>query len=383
MPQSPFKPTVLVVDDVADNLLVASDLLREAGYGVRAANAGPVALRYAAQQPQPEVILLDIMMPGMDGYEVLHRLRQQPETAHIPVIFLTALGDDTDEELGLALGAADYLAKPLRPLVALARVRTQIEAARARSALRLENVRLTQEVGQRRAEGLLAQKLGIRALAHLAELRDPETGNHILRTQLYVRELALELRSRHRLHAAVLDDRTVDLLEDSAPLHDLGKVGIPDSILLKPGPLTDAEWQVMRTHTTIGARAIEMAERDANQPSDFLAIAKQIALSHHERWDGLGYPQGLAGTRIPLAARLMAVADVFDALVSPRVYKRAMPPEEAYRIVVDDAGTRFDPDVVEAFVAAFPRLVEIVRTHGDPDTAAAPPAAPVTAPATA
>ena len=361
---------VLVVDDVADNLLVVSDLLREAGYAVRAANSGPAALRYAAQPPQPDLILLDVMMPDMDGYEVLRRLQCDAATADIPVIFVTARGNDTDEEHGLALGAVDYLCKPIRPLVALARVRAHLEAHRARRQLRAHNDQLAQELGQRMAECVLARRVGIRALAHLAELRDPETGNHILRTQGYVRELALEL-SRRQQHAAALDARAIDLLVESAPLHDIGKVGIPDRILLKPGPLSVDEWRVMRTHTTIGAKAIELAERDTDRSAEFLATAKQIALSHHERWDGGGYPQGLVGAAIPLAARIMAVADVFDALISPRVYKRAFDFEQAFGMIVADSGTHFDPDVVDAFRVRFDPLVAVAREFAEPEPAPA------------
>ena len=364
------RSTVLVVDDVADNLLVVSDLLREAGYAVRAANSGPAALRYAAQPPQPDLCLLDVMMPDMDGYEVLRRLQDDETTADIPVVFVTARGSDADEERGLAMGAVDYVSKPIRPLVVLARVRAQIEAHRTRRQLREHNDHLAHELGQRMAECVLARKVGIRALAHLAELRDPETGNHILRTQGYVRELAEELARRPH-HAAALDERSVELLVESAPLHDIGKVGIPDRILCKPGALNADEWRVMRTHTTIGAMAIELAERDAHSEADFLATAKQIALSHHERWDGGGYPHGLVGTAIPLAARIMAVADVFDALVSPRVYKRAIGFDEAYGLIVADSGTRFDPDVVDAFRVRFERLVAIARRLAEPEAASA------------
>jgi len=364
---SPFpveRATVLVVDDVPDNLLVASELLREDGYIVRAANSGPAALRYARQQPVPDLILLDIMMPGMDGYEVLRELQADPATAEIPVIFLTARGEEVDEEHGLAIGATDYLRKPIRPLVMLARVRTQILARHTRRSMAEANRRLSGELGESMAELQTARRVGMRALAHLAELRDPETGNHILRTQGYVRELALALRAEPA-HAGLLDERMVDWMAESAPLHDIGKVGIPDAILLKPGPLTPEEWVVMRTHTTIGARAIEAAERDLDATVDFFAVAKQIALSHHERWDGKGYPQGLAGDAIPLAARIMAVADVFDALTSARVYKRAMPVDEACRIIEAESGTRFDPAVVAAFGRALDRLVAIARRYAD------------------
>ncbi|MBL8359145.1 MAG: response regulator [Rubrivivax sp.] len=363
-PQAQPQPTVLVIDDVPENLLVVSELLREDGYVVRVARSGPAGLRHAKLVPQPDLILLDVMMPQMDGYEVLRRLRADPETVEIPVIFVTASGEESDEEHGLALGAVDFLRKPIRPLVTLARVRAQIQARQARRAMAHANRTLAGEVGDRIRELHAARRVAIRALAHLAEQRDPETGNHILRTQGYVQELALALRDEPG-YAEQLDDRMVDWMAESAPLHDIGKVGIPDNILLKPGPLTPDEWVVMRTHTTIGARAIELAERDMDEPTDFLRIAHQIAQSHHERWDGKGYPQGLSGTEIPLAARIMAVADVFDALISPRVYKKPMPIGDAWRIIVADSGTRFDPAVVRSFERAFDRLVAISRQHED------------------
>jgi putative two-component system response regulator len=363
--------TVLVIDDVPDNLLVVSELLREAGYQVRAANSGALGLRYVQRSP-PDLILLDISMPGMDGFEVLRHLRNDERTAEIPVLFLSARSDDADIEHGLAVGAADYLSKPVRPLLVLARVRTQLEAARMRQQMRQHNHQLLAECSASQTAALLARKAGMCALAHLAELRDPETGNHILRTQAYVRELALQLR-QHPLHGPLLDERRIELLTDSAPLHDIGKVGIPDHILLKPGPLTPDEWVVMRTHTTHGARAIALAERDVDGAVDYFTVAREIALSHHERWDGGGYPQGLAGAAIPLSARIMAVADVFDALICARVYKRAMPPEQARRIILDDAGSHFDPEVVQAFDSRFERMLEHARRHADamPATASA------------
>ncbi len=367
--------TILVIDDVPDNLLVVSDLLREAGYRVRAATSGPIGLRYARRLPQPELVLLDISMPEMDGFEVLRQLRADPQTADMPVLFVSARCDDADIERGLALGAADYLGKPLRPLLVLARVRTQLEAARERRRLRLHNRHLEVECQATETAMLLSRKAGMCALAHLAELRDPETGNHILRTQAYVREIAQQLRA-NPLHQALLDERWIELLPESAPLHDIGKVGIPDHILLKPGPLTEAEFVVMRSHATIGARAIEKAEHDVGGALDYFTVARQVALSHHERWDGRGYPQGLAGRAIPLAARIMAVADVFDALISARVYKRPLPPEEARRIILADAGTRFDPDVVQAFERGFDRLVTIARRHSDDSAASSPAALP-------
>jgi putative two-component system response regulator len=358
-----MKPTVLIVDDEPANLFLLTQLL-QSDYLVRAARSGESALRAAASEPRPDLVLLDVMMPGMDGYAVLARLRENAPTADVPVIFLTALADAADEEKGLRFGSADYIPKPIKPAVVLARVRVQIEAKRARDWLRDENATLEAEVARRMAENDLTQLVSIRALARLAETRDPETGNHILRTQGYVHALAMRLRD-HARFAAFLSRRNIDLLTKSAPLHDIGKVGVPDSILQKPGPLTPPEWEVMKTHARLGSDAIEQAESDAEQPLAFLVLAKEIAHWHHEKWDGSGYPDGLAGESIPVAARLMAVADVFDALISPRVYKPALPFEQAREIIAAGRGRHFDPDVTDAFLAGFDEFVAIAERHRD------------------
>ncbi|MBP9219539.1 MAG: two-component system response regulator [Sterolibacterium sp.] len=355
--------TILVVDDEPANLTVLTQLLRPV-YQVRAANSGENALRAATSEPRPDLILLDIMMPGMDGYQVLERLRHHPVTVDIPVIFLTAMAGTDDEERGLQRGAADYLVKPIKPALVLARVRTQLEAKHTRDWLKDKNAILEAEVARRMAENDLTQRVSIRALAHLAETRDSETGNHLLRTQHYVRALALRLR-QHPRFSAYLDARTIDLLTKSAPLHDIGKVGIPDSILHKPGPLTPEEWVIMKTHARLGSDAIEQAEADVEQPIDFLVLAKEIARWHHEKWDGSGYPDGLKGDEIPVSARLMAVADVFDALISPRVYKPAMSYEQAREIITQGRGSHFDPDIVAAFLAGFDAITAIADQYQD------------------
>jgi putative two-component system response regulator len=355
--------TILIVDDEPANMSLLSHLLRP-DYQVRAANSGENALRVATSEPRPDLILLDVMMPGMDGYTVLDRLRKNPATVDIPVIFVTALTDVDDEERGLALGAADYIAKPIKPAVVLARVRTQLEAKHTRDWLKDNNAILEAEVSKRMVENDLTQRVSIRALAHLAETRDPETGNHILRTQNYVRALALRLR-QHPRFSAVLDSRTIDLLTKSAPLHDIGKVGIPDSILLKPGPLTPEEWVIMKTHALLGSEAIEQAEIDVEQPVAFLSLAKEIAHWHHEKWDGSGYPDALKGEEIPLSARLMAVADVFDALISQRIYKPAMSYEKTREIIAEGSGSHFDPDIVAAFLEDFDAMTTIADQYQD------------------
>ena len=360
--------TILVVDDMPTNLSAIGGLLRERGYRVLAANSGEAALRYAARRPTPDLVLLDVTMPGMDGFEVLRRLRRASETAQIPVVFLTSLDDAREEERGLSQGAADYITKPIRPAIVLARVRAQLEAARWRSRLASRNLSLEAEVASRTAENELTQTVTIRALAHLADTRDPETGNHILRTQAYVHALARDLQS-HPRHQATLTERYITLLSRSAPLHDIGKVGIPDRVLLKPGPLDSEEWTIMKTHAAVGARAIELAEQDAEREVDFLKLAKEIAHWHHERWDGTGYPDGLHGSQIPLSARLMALADVFDALISPRVYKGPMSFEKARSIILAGRGKHFDPDVTDAFERQYGVFTDIAARFADAGTA--------------
>jgi putative two-component system response regulator len=363
--------TILIVDDEPVNLTVLSRLLRPT-YTVRAASSGEAALRAAHTEPRPDLVLLDVMMPGMDGFTVLDRLQGDPLTRHIPVVFVTALAHASDEERGLERGALDYITKPIKPAVVLARVRTQLDAKRARDWMRDQNATLEAEVSRRMAENDLTQLVSIRALAHLAEIRDPETGFHILRTQGYVHELATRL-SPHPRFTGLLDRRYIDLLTRSAPLHDIGKVGIPDTILQKPGPLGPAEWEVMKTHCKLGSDAIERAEQDATQPVAFLALAKEIAHWHHEHWDGSGYPDGLVGEAIPVSARLMALADVFDALVSPLAYKGETPLPEVRRIITEGRGRQFDPDMADAFLAGFDAFAEIAQRHRDVAQTARPP----------
>jgi putative two-component system response regulator len=359
----PGKATILIVDDMPHNLAVLGDLLVPL-YRVRAANSGARALDIANTHPYPDLILLDLMMPDMDGLTVLASLRANPVTANIPVIFVTSMDSIEDEEKGLALGAADYITKPVRPAIVLARVRTQLEAKFARDLLRDENAALEAEVGRRMRDNQDLQDISIHALARLAEVRDVETGNHLHRTQNYIRVIAGHL-AMHPEYADELSAEIIDLIAKSAPLHDIGKVGIPDSILLKPGRLDDDERKIMQTHAQIGAEALEQAERDAKRRMPFLRFAKEVARSHHERWDGAGYPDGLAGADIPLAARLMAVADVFDALVSERPYKRRMSFEEARTLVMEGRGTHFDPDVVDAFDACFKECCAIAQRYDD------------------
>ena len=311
--------TVLVVDDTPENLTLMGALLRD-HFMVKVANNGEKALKIAMSDTPPDLVLLDIMMPGLDGYEVCRRLKATAATRDIPVIFLTARSDPDDERMGLALGAVDYITKPISPPILLARVNTHLALKATADFLRDKSAYLEREVALRTLEVQAIQDVTIMAMTSLAETRDNETGNHIRRIQLYVKALAERLRNHPRFEA-VLNERMIELLYKSAPLHDIGKIGIPDSILLKPGKLTVEEFEVMKTHTTLGRKAIEDAERRLGMRVAFLNVSKEIAYSHQEKWDGSGYPQGLAGDQIPVSARLMAVADVYDALINKRVYK--------------------------------------------------------------
>jgi putative two-component system response regulator len=359
------KKTILVVDDTPDNLSLMSGLLKD-DYKVKVANNGEKALKIAAGSPQPDLILLDIMMPGMDGYEVCQHLKADPATRDIPVIFLTAKVEVEDEKKGLELGAVDYLTKPVSPPIVLARVRNHLALKTHADFLRDKSDFLETEVAKRTKEVMAIQDVTILAMASLAETRDSDTGNHIRRTQFYVKALALKLKGNARFGAQLTDDY-INRLFKSAPLHDIGKVGIPDRILLKPGRFTPDEFDIMKTHTSLGREAIEHAEEQLGMNVEFLEMAKDIALSHQEKWDGSGYPEGLAGEVIPLAARLMAVADVYDALISRRVYKEGMPHEKAVQILIEGKGTHFDPDMIDAFVEIQEDFRAIARRYADSD----------------
>ncbi|TAN69052.1 MAG: two-component system response regulator [Methylobacter sp.] len=342
------KATILVVDDTPDNLTLMNNLLK-GSYKIKIANGGDKALKIAASDSPPDLILLDIMMPGMDGYEVCRRLKRNPKTMDIPVIFLTAKAEVEDEKKGLELGAVDYITKPISPPIVMARVKNHLALNAMSDFLRDKNEFLELEVAKRTREVMAIQDVTILVMASLAETRDSDTGNHIRRTQFYVKALAERLREHPRF-AWFLTESNINMLFKSAPLHDIGKVGIPDRILLKPGRFEPHEFEIMKTHTTLGYEAIVHAETALGTNVEFLSFAKAIALSHQEKWDGSGYPQGLAGDDIPIAARLMAVADVYDALISRRVYKKSMPHEKAVQIMVVGRGTHFDADMFDAFI---------------------------------
>jgi putative two-component system response regulator len=271
-----------------------------------------------------------------------------------------------DEQKGFDVGCVDYITKPISPPIVLARVKTHLLLKSARDFLKDQNVFLEAEVARRTREVQVVQDVTIMAMGSLAETRDNETGNHIRRTQNYVRALAEKLKEDPKF-APVLDDATIEMLYKSAPLHDIGKVGIPDRILLKPGKLTPEEFEIMKTHTTLGRDAILAAEGKLDSPSSFLRCAREIAYSHQEKWDGSGYPEGLVGPIIPFSARLMAVADVYDALISKRVYKPPFPHEKAVEIIREGRGKHFDPEIVDAFMQVTDKFRQIAAVFEDAD----------------
>lgn len=372
--------TILVVDDMRTNLLMIGELLKP-HFLVRLANTGQRALEAAKREPVPSLILLDVNMPEMSGFDVLKQLKADPLTADIPVIFVTTLGETENEEIGLQLGAADYLTKPIRPSVVLKRIQLQLELKRSRDRLKDHNERLDREVKRRMLENELIKDVSVNSLALLAETRDNETGNHLVRTKSYVETLIRHLQDHPRFSALLLEPQRT-LIANAAPLHDIGKVGIPDAILLKPGRLTADEFEIMKKHSAIGADAMGKAMElvmDESKLGDFLTdpeapaslafmeTAREIALTHHEKWDGTGYPSGLKGDDIPLSGRLMALADVYDALTRRRHYKTAFPLEEVEAILTEGRGTHFDPDIVDAYFAQRDVFKLISERYADTD----------------
>ena len=348
------KPEILIVDDTPANIEVLSELLSD--YRRRVATDGVTALRLAQSSP-PDLVLLDVMMPGMDGFEVCRRLRAHPATAGLPVIFITGLGDVQNETLGFEVGGVDYITKPFNARLVSARVQTQIDLKQVRDGLREEKARLEARVVTRTSELQIAldQLRGsaidtVLRLGLAAEYRDDETGQHVLRMAHYAVAVAGQLGWP-----------TEDLgrLFHAALMHDIGKLALPDSILFKPGPLSPAEWIIAKRHPLVGARILSGSD------SDIIKLAEIVALTHHEKWDGSGYPHGLKGADIPLVGRIVAICDVFDALTVHRPYKDAFPPDRSFAILRQSSGSHFDPTVVQAFFAAQPAILRIHSQYGD------------------
>ncbi|WP_245809320.1 response regulator [Desulfamplus magnetovallimortis] len=351
------KHKILVVDDSKPNIDLIVEVLNNE-YTVSVAMNGKDAVQLVAENP-PDLVLLDVMMPGMDGYEVCKILKSNKKTREIPVIFLTALDEEDDEALGLDMGAVDYITKPFRPRLLERRVKNQM-------ILKDHRDNLEEMVKQRTRLLNLTQDVTIESLGNLAEYRDQETGGHIKRTKNYVNCLATEIRKQGKYPKSNITDGYIELLTKSAPLHDIGKVGVPDSILMKPGRLTSEEFEEMKKHTIYGRDIIAASERSLGEDS-FLSVAREIAYTHHEKWDGSGYPEGTKGENIPISGRMMAIADVYDALISKRVYKDPFSHEKAMKIIIEGNGTHFDPVMVEIFIICQTRFREIAIEYADFD----------------
>ncbi|WP_394493475.1 response regulator [Shewanella sp. ENK2] len=333
------KATVLIVDDTPENIDILVGILGK-DYKIKVAIDGPKALALA-EKSAPDLILLDVMMPGMNGHEVCQKLKSEPLTCHIPVIFVTALSETEDEAQGFELGAVDYITKPVSPAVVKARVKTHLSLYDQKRLLESEVAQRTKELSETRFEI-------IRRLGRAAEYKDNETGLHVIRMSHYARLLAI---------ASGHSSRFCELVYNAAPMHDIGKIGTPDSILKKPGKLDADEWKEMQAHAQIGAEIIG----DHDDP--LLQMAKRIAISHHEKWDGSGYPQGLSGEDIPIEGRIIAIADVFDALTSARPYKKAWTVEDTMALIEKESGKHFDPDLVKQFRSVLDDVKEIKAKH--------------------
>ncbi|MFW5490538.1 MAG: HD domain-containing phosphohydrolase [Desulfovibrio sp.] len=348
-------PRILLVDDNRPNLKILIGALRDE-YKISVATNGRQALDMV-EALQPDIILLDVMMPEMNGYQVCEKLKENPNTADIPVIFITALTDSSEKARAFQAGGVDFITKPVELIEVKARVSTHLALERAQLSLKNQNATLEQRVQERTRELSDTRIDLIRRLSMAAEYRDTDTGDHILRMSHYCKLIADNMGLSH------------DLCEEiyvASPMHDVGKIGIPDHILRKPGKLDPSEWEIMKTHTTIGAEIL------SNGKYSLLQTARTIALTHHERWDGKGYPNGLAGKDIPISGRIVGLCDVFDALTSVRPYKAAWPVDKAVETICEENGTHFDPVVVECFMDLQPEVNRIREAH-ETDMAAASP----------
>jgi putative two-component system response regulator len=345
-----FHQTILVVDDNPENIFLLGEILKN-HYNIRAATNGKEALAILWKDNPPNLVLMDVVMPEMDGFEVCQLLKGRASSQNIPVIFVTALDESLDETKGFEVGGVDYITKPFQPSTVLARVKTHLALYDQNRALEERVVTRTKALANSAQALNDTQDVTIFALATLAEYRDNETGGHILRTQRYVKVLARHLMGKEKFRK-FLNPEIIELLYKSAPMHDIGKVGVPDGILLKSGKLTPDEFEVMKKHTTYGLEVIIKSEQTlgVDPKTSFLRFAREIAYTHQEKWDGSGYPEGMKGEQIPLSGRIMAIADVYDALISKRVYKPPIDHDATVRIIERGRGSHFDPDMVDAFL---------------------------------
>jgi len=336
------KPLILIVDDQPQNIELMEAYLVPQGYETVAAASGAEALEKLAAHPI-DLILLDVMMPGMDGFEVTHRVREDDALRLLPIILITALRDPEDRVRGIDAGCDDFISKPVDKNELSARVRSLLKvkayndlASNYQKKLKIDVADRTKELKQALESIKQASLETIHRLSIAAEYKDEDTSTHIKRMSFYAAAVARRMG---------LDESTVEAILYAAPMHDVGKIGIPDRILLKPGKLDAAEWEIMKQHTIIGAKILSGSE------AEFIKLGEVVARCHHEKWNGSGYPDGLKGVEIPVSCRIVAIADVFDALASKRPYKEAFTVEKSLAIIKEGSGSHFDPEVVNAFLA--------------------------------
>ncbi|MFP3043627.1 response regulator [Treponema primitia] len=355
-----MKNLVLIVDDIELNRTILGEILRDE-YNIIEAQDGIEALDILFQKKIiPTAILLDIVMPGIDGFQVLEKIKNNPETKRIPVLFITASDAATNETRGLKSGASDYVSKPFNPDVVKTRLENHISLARTQEEL--ETL-----VETKTSENTIMYENTLEVLATLSEYRSLESGQHIKRTRMLTEILInhIATSSRYRVYQEILTPEKTRSIIKASVLHDIGKIGILDSVLLKPGKLTVEEFEIMKTHTLLGRQIIDNILESLGDKESYLSFAREICYCHHERWDGCGYPTGLAGEDIPLSARILSIADVYDALVSQRCYKPPFAHNEAINIIVESKGKQFDPILVEAFTEVADKMAELEASMQD------------------
>ncbi len=350
------KPVLLIVDDTPENIDALRAIL-SADYALKVATNGALAVKIA-KTAAPDLILLDVMMPGMNGYEVCRLLKASEETRHVPVIFVTTIGDIDAETRGFAMGAEDYITKPISPSIVLARVKTHLALYKQRRHLECLVKERTAEIEKSNRQLIKTHHAVIAQLGRAAEYRDNETGLHIVRVGYLSQMLA---------RAAGFTEERADLMTHASKMHDIGKIGIPDHVLLKPGKLTPQEFDIIKAHPVIGAEIIGVRD------SELLVMAREIALTHHEKWDGSGYPYGLQKEDIPITGRIVALVDVFDALTSCRPYKKSWSAQEAFQLIRDSAGKHFDPALAQLFLDHADDVLDVLAKYGDAVQTFAPP----------
>lgn len=353
---------IVIIDDSQTSIDLIKGYLRKENYKLEGVKGGLAGLKRVLQTPKPDLVILDIKMPDLGGFEICRSIRNHPATHDIPVIFITSLSDSNSETYGLKIGANDYIVKPLNAGLTRIRVRHQLELKKADDELEEQRNHLESQVREKTKELDLTQDITIECMASLAEKRDNDSSLHVSRTREYISILCEELHNHPGYKD--LDDKMLNLYSKSAMLHDIGKVGIPDEILQKTSELKPEEFEILKLHTVYGRDALLEAEKSLGSTS-FLTYAREIAYTHHERWDGSGYPEGLKEKEIPLSGRLMAIVDVYDTLVSKKVYKGSISHSKAVEIIQEEAGRQFDPLLVEVFMKCKEKILQVALHNPD------------------